>query len=260
VWKRLKHPSIVPFLGVAPIPLQLVSEHMTGGGLAEYIKRDPDTDRLGLVGVLLVVFTTRLPCYQLSDIAEGLCYLHSCNVIHGDLKGVCGCFNSSFAVVLTLVQPNILVDAAGHARITGFGHATVARNRDSTESGPNDQGLITQWLAPEILYGDNGSYSKPADIFSFAMVMIEVRRGGPPVDGAAPYHRFTPIQVFSGAVPFNNLSAAVAVFAIIEGRRPLRPSHPTFTDELWALARRCWDQDPHLRPEASEALKVLCGT
>lgn len=111
-------------------------------------------------------------------------------MIHGDLKGVRGCFNSSFTIVLTHGQPNILVDAAGHARIAGFGLATVTRNRDSSGSGLSDQGLTTQWLAPEILYGDNGSYSKQADVFSFAMVMIEVRRGGPPVNRAALYYRF----------------------------------------------------------------------
>jgi len=30
-------------------------------------------------------------CYQLSDITKGLGYLHTCNVIHGDVKGVSGC-------------------------------------------------------------------------------------------------------------------------------------------------------------------------
>ena len=30
----------------------------------------------------------RLPPRQLSDVAEGLNYLHSCNMIHGGLKGV----------------------------------------------------------------------------------------------------------------------------------------------------------------------------
>ena len=32
---------------------------------------------------------TLTPVNQLSDVAKGLCYLHSCNVVHGDLKGVC---------------------------------------------------------------------------------------------------------------------------------------------------------------------------
>ena len=31
-----------------------------------------------------------LPVHQLSDAAGGLNYLHSCNVIHGGLKGVRG--------------------------------------------------------------------------------------------------------------------------------------------------------------------------
>jgi len=59
VWKRLAHPNIVPLLGITPTPLQLVSEWMPGGDLTEYIKSHPDTDRLGLVGVLLLCLTPR---------------------------------------------------------------------------------------------------------------------------------------------------------------------------------------------------------
>ncbi|KAF9642058.1 hypothetical protein BDM02DRAFT_2731187 [Thelephora ganbajun] len=43
----------------------------------------------------------------------------------------------------------------------------------------------------------------------------------------------------------------------MQGERPLRPTHPTFTENLWTLVQRCWDHDPHLRPEASEVLTVL---
>lgn len=50
MWKRLEHPNIVPLLGIAHDPLQLVSEWMPGGGLTEYIKKIPDADRLCLVG------------------------------------------------------------------------------------------------------------------------------------------------------------------------------------------------------------------
>ena len=73
------------------------------------------------------------------------------------------------------VQPNILVDDAGHARITDFGLVTLARNLDSIRSASGDQGHTIQWTAPEIL-SDHGPYSKEADVFSFAMVVIEVRR------------------------------------------------------------------------------------
>ena len=79
----------------------------------------------------------------------------------------------SFTTGLTRVQPNILVDDTGHARITDFGLATVTQNLDSIRSASEDQGNTARWTAPEILT-EQGTYSKEADIFSFAMVMIEV--------------------------------------------------------------------------------------
>jgi serine/threonine protein kinase len=51
VWKRLTHPNIVPLLGVTLVPPQLISEWMSGGDLRDYIKKNPDANRLGLVGV-----------------------------------------------------------------------------------------------------------------------------------------------------------------------------------------------------------------
>ena len=89
--------------------------------------------------------------------------------------------SKGYAIVLTLVshptdsaQPNILVDATSHARITDFGLATVTRDPHSVRSASGDQGHNARWTAPEILMGQ-GSFSKEADIFSLAMVMIEVR-------------------------------------------------------------------------------------
>jgi serine/threonine protein kinase len=124
--------------------------------------------------LLLRLSYAYLSC-QLSDVAKGLCYLHSCNIIHGDLKGVRGYSRSCFAAVLTPREPNILVNNSGHALITDFGFATVARNLDSILSAPPQRGHTKRWAAPEIL--DEGPNSKEADIFAFAMVMIEVRHG-----------------------------------------------------------------------------------
>ena len=87
--------------------------------------------------------------------------------------------------------------------------------------------------------------------------MIEVRHGRSAVRRTLAHHRFVSIQVFTGAIPFSGNSPAMATLAIAQGRRPQRPVHPTFTDNLWMLMQRCWDQDPHLRPEVSEILQVL---
>ena len=77
---------------------------------------------------------------------------------------------------MTHVQPNILVDADGHARITDFRLSAVVQSPGSTGNAPDCQGHIARWTAPEIL-NEQGACSKGADVFSFAMVMIEVLRG-----------------------------------------------------------------------------------
>ena len=74
---------------------------------------------------------------------------------------------------LTPGQPNILVDNSGNARIADFGLATVTQNQDSVRNTSCQH--TPRWTAPEVSRG--GAYTKEADIFSFAMVMIEVRQG-----------------------------------------------------------------------------------
>ena len=71
-------------------------------------------------------------------------------------------------------QPNILVDATGHAMITDCGLAIVTQNLDSIRGAPDEHGDSTRWISPEIL-DNRGAFSKEADVFSFAMVTIEVR-------------------------------------------------------------------------------------
>ena len=113
-------------------------------------------------------------CHQLFDVANGLCYLHSHNVIHGDLKGVRKCSESHPITVLTPNQPNILVDADGRARIMNFRLATVAIDVKFELSPSNQRVGSEQWSAPEVL--KDVMTSKKTDIFSFAMVMVEARR------------------------------------------------------------------------------------
>ncbi|KAF9789160.1 kinase-like domain-containing protein, partial [Thelephora terrestris] len=141
VWKHLDHPNIVPFRGVTFDPLQLVSEWIPGGELKEHILRG--NTHPNLINLLL-------------GVANGLGYLHSRNVIHGDLKGA-----------------NILVDAAGNPRIGDFGLATIARDSNSLSSTGDHRGTTPRFTAPEILK-DIARHSKESDIFAFGMVVIEV--------------------------------------------------------------------------------------
>ena len=49
MWKRLRHPNIVPFIGVTTDPLQIISEWMPNGTLMEFVERNPGASRIGLV-------------------------------------------------------------------------------------------------------------------------------------------------------------------------------------------------------------------
>ncbi|KAF9789504.1 kinase-like domain-containing protein, partial [Thelephora terrestris] len=135
VWKHLDHPNIVPFKGVTLDPPQLVSEWMPGGELREYIKKNPSTN---LINLLL-------------GVAGGLAYLHSHDIIHGDLKG-----------------SNIFVDGSGNARITDF-----------AASSSDEYGFTPRWTAPEIFRGE-ATANKKSDIFSFGMVAFEAFSGTVP--------------------------------------------------------------------------------
>jgi serine/threonine protein kinase len=156
---------------------------------------------------------------------------------------------------LTRVQSNILLDANNHARITDFGLTKVTQNLDSIRSATDDQGHVGRWTAPEIL-NEEGTYSKEGDVFSFAMVAVEARYERV-ICRVLAYCHFSSSQVFTGAVPFSSSLSPAAMLAIMDGRRPPRPTHPALTDQLWALVQRCWGQASHLRPEVSEVLKFL---
>ena len=155
---------------------------------------------------------------------------------------------------LTFTQSNILVDGSGCARIADFSLARVTQDLDHSLSALFDRGHAVRWTAPEILQG-HGTYSKRADVFSFAMVIIEVRYRSPDACG----HLVITIsqQIFTGFSPFSHRQPAAVVSAILASKRPPQPAHPSFTNKLWILTQRCWTQDPQLRPEVSEVLQFL---
>ena len=66
------------------------------------------------------------------------------------------------------------MEDTGHILIADFGLSEITKNSNSVQDSSPQIGLTCRWAAPEVL--ERGDYSEEADIFSFAMVMIEVRR------------------------------------------------------------------------------------
>jgi serine/threonine protein kinase len=90
----LRHPNIVPFVGV-PLTAHfigdvvLVSEWMEEGTISGYLQRHPYKHRAAFVRIYpaLSLWPMLMHC-QMRDILHGLMYMHNLDVIHGDLKAV----------------------------------------------------------------------------------------------------------------------------------------------------------------------------
>lgn len=70
-------------------------------------------------------------------------------------------------------QPSILVDDSGHPRLTDFGFSRLASEPESI--APRTDGHSVRWAAPEVLDMVQ-PVTKASDVFSLAMVIIEVWR------------------------------------------------------------------------------------
>ncbi|KII88869.1 hypothetical protein PLICRDRAFT_175127 [Plicaturopsis crispa FD-325 SS-3] len=130
VWANLNDPHILPFYGIATdlgVHIHMVSPWQANGNVLDFVKRRPnDSDRIHL----------------LAGAAQGIQYLHSQGITHGNLK--CA---------------NILVLASGEACICDFGMSKA-------QSG--------NWLSPEIIEGSVSSITTQADTYSYAMATLEL--------------------------------------------------------------------------------------
>ncbi|KAJ6493953.1 kinase-like domain-containing protein [Mycena vitilis] len=152
LWKDLRHPFILPFIGLyscengkneGPLSVAMVCPWMQNGTIVKYLKDNQPA-----------------PVDQfLLEIAEGLHYLHSRGVIHGDLRG-----------------SNILVDDEGHARLADFGLASYA----NTTAESSARAGSTRWMAPELFSPDTFRRTWSTDVYAFACVCYELYHGKSP--------------------------------------------------------------------------------
>ncbi|KAK6969390.1 kinase-like protein [Favolaschia claudopus] len=215
VWQGLRHPNILPFLGIDrhsfPSSFCMVSPWMKHGTILKFLADRGRTDihRLTL------------------EIAQGLHYLHSRNIVHGDLKG-----------------GNILVTDDGHACLSDFGLATTIQDGDpqitstAIASGSNHAGSL-RWTAPELLVPEQFGCerflkTRATDVYAFACVCIELE---------------------TGKVPFAEVTEIQAMFNILRGIRPDQPE--TMTDTMYDLVTEAWAENFRDRPNTRTIIRLL---
>ena len=141
-------------------------------------------------------------------------------------------------------QSNVVVSGSGNARLTDYGFAPI--NTCIRLTAAESTAGNVRWLAPEIIRPpqDTSNHvleSKPADVFAFAMLAVEV---------------------FTGKVPFEEQGNPGAASRIFKGDRPEFPQNAEdvgLTIQMWELLQRCWDAEPTKRPTIEEVVETWDG-
>ncbi|KAH7338152.1 kinase-like domain-containing protein [Rhizoctonia solani] len=203
-WSISAHPNVLELIGLAVVQdrLAMVAPWVEYGSLLAYIKAKPTADRRDL-------------CMQ---VADGLAYMHSLGIAHGDIKG-----------------DNVMVSEEGTAKITDFGCATMKREFPVAFTVTNSLHYSVRWAAPE-LFLDDGATSFETDVYALGMTILET---------------------LTGNVPYKDRAdMAVIHVVLVRKLQPVRPlkhiPQNTKGDELWGLLERCWSYEPKDRPKASD--------
>ncbi|KAG2121404.1 kinase-like domain-containing protein [Suillus cothurnatus] len=149
-------------------------------------------------------------------VADGLHYLHSNNVVHGDLQ-----------------PANVLIDSSGNPCLTGFGLATIVGDPElQWNSTTAARDFNSRWRAPEVIGIESDEPAQPtfaSDIYSFGSVMF---------------------FIISGDIPWKEKKNLThIVIELSKGAIPARPEN--MPNGSWNLIERCWSRDPMDRPETA---------
>ncbi|KAJ7322006.1 kinase-like domain-containing protein [Mycena albidolilacea] len=155
-------------------------------------------------------------------VAEGLEYLHSQGIVHGNL-----------------CTKKILVNQKGLPVICGYGMFNVL--------GPtvNSTALFSspiRFAAPEYFSDETGASSvrtTAGDVYAFSMVTLEI---------------------LSEQEPFHHLPTEHAVFKqILQGGRPVRThlDYQVVTMRIWTVLTSLWDQELSSRPAIGDVVATL---
>ncbi|KAJ7936955.1 kinase-like domain-containing protein [Mycena leptocephala] len=210
-WVHLKHLYVLPFFGLDEqffegYPPCIITPYMRNGTMIDFVNTRNGT----------------LPDRLLFETAQGLAYLHSQNIVHGDLRG-----------------GNILIDDGEHAQLADFGLANVTDATLGTQHGSS------RWMAPELLnYQLEFKRTEASDVYAFACLCIEIYTGEQP---------FWSIR--------KDMAVVLRVLDQKRPPQPSSSGPPDGTramsDELWAIVEACWVHKPSDRPDMDKVLDLI---
>ncbi|KAF7308495.1 hypothetical protein HMN09_00698500 [Mycena chlorophos] len=213
LWQRLQNPFVLPFTGIDtesfPSFLCLVSPWMKHGTILKHLAENGNANVE----------------QKLSEIAKGLLYLHSQDVVHGDLRG-----------------SNILVDDNWQVRLADFGLAGFSDATVGTQT--SHRGGSVRWMSPELHWPqscglDSFRRTFASDAYSFACVCLELSQGKPPF--------------------FEIKEDMAVVLRVLAKERPARPEDHV-SDSMWGIMQQCWAHDPAQRRSMAWVVEMMQET
>lgn len=212
VMRRLHHKNIVELLAYTLVPRALVMELCPAGSLFRVL-HDPKFELLCSQLSVVKKFAT--------GIAAGMRHMHTCGVIHRDLR--------TENVFLSFSRA-----AKGGLRVKvgdfNLSRESMAHSLTMTECG------TFQWIAPETVREEKASTK--VDVYSFAIVLWEIG---------------------TRAVPFADHPAGPWFASLQAAFHGLRPplDGVRHAKHLAPLIGACWDNDHHRRPSFAELCDSL---
>ncbi|KAG1811694.1 kinase-like domain-containing protein [Suillus variegatus] len=225
LWIKLEHRNIVHIYGMTSgfsVFPAVVTTWMRNGTLTEYLNRQYS------------YLTSRGRSHLLNDVASGLCYLHSQDIVHGSLTG-----------------SNVLIDESGGAYLTDYGLAYIiatsgADMRTSTTETYNSPNAA-RWAAPELILSEDSddeiepNPTKFSDVYSFGCIMLQI------LVGRLPY------WWLRSSIPVNSARA--------RGIPPMKYDADVPKLEVFhqKFLERCWESLPLSRPSSVEAAEFAAA-
>ena len=132
-----------------------------------------------------------------------------------------------------LKSANVLLTSEWVAKLCDFGSA-----RELSHTVTTEQTGTYRWMSPEIMRSAFARINKKCDLFSYGMILFEL---------------------FAHEIPYADLHDNVEVLlSVTRGDRP--PIPPTLPPYLYELIKKCWEEDPHLRPTFDDFVKKFAVT
>ena len=197
----LQHPNVVSVYdrGEYEGTYYIAMEYLPGPSLKEMVRSGVPMDPVRAIDITL-------------QILKAARFAHRRGVIHRDLK-----------------PHNVMVDDAGHAKVTDFGIARAGAS-DMTETG-SIMGTA-HYLSPEQAQGR--AVTPASDLYSVGVVLYELLTGHVPFDGESP--------------------VTIALKHVSEAPPPIRPQNPAVPVELEQVVMWTLNKDPAHRPQDADVL------